>query len=776
VKIKESAVVPIVDTSGVTKAQLHISLLPTTVRSESVHSAPLLELSAEEGHDAASERVQLLEGQEYKYAVELTPPASSLVTDKEEIVYPDDKTGVSGRLRPGLHTGWLSIRFLAGDRLESASEVGRAALEVRSRKLQYREHYQWMLRDIANECTEIVMERFAASEQRFEPSGPTDPATLYQRFAFLRSLIGGKEFAAALQQIVSRPHVRWEEVIEQRPPERGLKPSSGLLRELTAPGPRAPVNRPVFGLTHLPRTIATHQTEVAVDNPPNRFVKFALSSWREIVDRTVEALQQESPSAPVRRGLLEAVALRDELDAVLAEELFREVGDLQQFPANDQVLQKREGYRDVLRGYIQFQIAANLSWKALEDSYKAGQRNVATLYEYWVFIQLAKLVATFCGEQFDLSRVLETGALNIGLKQGSETLVDGTAIRLGRRLRLELTFNKTFPRQSGHEGSWTLPMRPDCSLCIRSESGDETDFVPVWLHFDAKYRIESLKEVFGKEEATGEIAELSIDRDSAEQPQGLAKRDDLLKMHSYRDAIKRSAGAYVLYPGPRESDKRKWREYHELLPGLGAFALRPSDDESGQPDGIESLRSFIDDVLEHVASQPTRHERSRYWINEVNEIAAPPEKHVPWVSFLPRPPADTWVGLTPVSEPAELAWIETHHLVPLPVDRATQDPQFDPRVLTADLLFVYTLDFDLVTLYRVVGEPEVASRSRLREQHHPRAESSFYYCVRVEPIPMDRWANQVTKSSVVAARQARRRHVRRDLPVAVTWWDLVVEV
>jgi predicted component of viral defense system (DUF524 family) len=632
-----------------------------------------------------------------------------------------------------------------------------------------------MLRDIANECTEIVMERFAASEQRFEPSGVTDPATLYQRFAFLRSLIGGKEFAAALQQIVSRPHVRWEDVIEQRSPERGLKPSSSLSRELTAPGPRIPAIPEVFGLTHLPRTIATHQTEVTVDNPPNRFVKFALSGWRDIVDRTVEALQEEALSAPVRRGLLEAIPLRDELDAILAEELFREVEDLQQFPANDQVLQKREGYRDVFRGYIQFQIAANLSWKALEDSYKAGQRNVATLYEYWVFIQLASLIATFCGAQFDFSRVLEADTLNIGLKQGSETLVDGTAIRLGRRLRLELNFNKTFPRQSGHEGSWSLPMRPDCSLCISSESGDETDFVPVWLHFDAKYRIESLKEVFGKDEAAAEIAELGIDKDSAERPQGLAKRDDLLKMHSYRDAIKRSAGAYVLYPGPKETDKRNWCEYHELLPGLGAFALRPSDDESGQPDGIESLRSFISDVLEHVASQLTRHERTRYWINEVNEITVPSEKRVPWVSFLPRPPADTWVGLTPVSEPAELGWIETHRLVPLPVDRATQDPQFDPRVLTADLLVVYGLGFESVTLYRVVGEPEVASRSRLLEQHNPRVESSFYYCVRVEPLARDLWANEIGVSSIVAARQLRHRHVRRDLPVAVTWWDLVVQ-
>jgi len=631
-----------------------------------------------------------------------------------------------------------------------------------------------MLRDIANECTEIVMERFAASQQRFEPSGATDAATLYQRFAFLRSLIGGTEFAAALQQVVWRPHVRWEETLEERPPGRGLKPTSDLLRQLTAAGPRIPVSPPVLGMSHLPITIATHQREATVDNPPNRFVKFALGRWRDIVERTVEALQREEPTAPVRRGLLEASSLRDELDAILSEELFREVGELQQFPANDQVLQKREGYRDVLRGYIQFEIAANLSWQALEDSYKAGQKNVATLYEYWVFIQLAKVVASFCGTTFDFGRLLEPGTLNIGLRQGRQTMVSGTAIRLGRELRLELTFNQAFPRQPGREGSWSLPMRPDCSLRISSTIKGDADFVPVWLHFDAKYRIDSLREVFG-EESNEAVAELSVDQDAAEEPKGSAKRDDLLKMHSYRDAIKRSAGAYVLYPGPKENDRRKWSEYHELLPGLGAFALRPSEEDGDQPEGATPLREFIEAVLEHVASQLTRHERGRYWINKVNEESAPPDRQVPWVPFLSRPPADTWVGLVPVSDPAELAWINVHQLLPLPVDRATQDPQFDPRVFTADLLVVYAIGLQSVTLYQVVGEPEIAPRSRLVERGYPRAYSSFYYCLRVEPVASNLWSREVPMSSILAVREMLRPAIHEKLPVAVTWWDLVVK-
>ena len=75
-------------------------------------------------------------------------------------------------------------------------------------------------------------------------------------------------------------------------------------------------------------------------------------------------------------------------------------------------------------------------------------------------------------------------------------------------------------------------------------------------------------------------------------------RADLLKMHAYRDAIRRSEGAYVLYPGEVtsvEKDNKRWKGFHELLPGLGAFAIKPASDGSAK--GIEHLGKFLDEVL-----------------------------------------------------------------------------------------------------------------------------------------------------------------------------------
>src|SRR5207253_10845761 len=102
------------------------------------------------------------------------------------------------------------------------------------------------------------------------------------------------------------------------------------------------------------------------------------------------------------------------------------------------------------------------------------------------------------------------------------------------------------------------PMRPDCSLRFYARTGAKLE--ELWLHFDAKYRVDYLDQLFGRpDEVT------STDEDEADRPTR-SKRDDLLKMHAYRDAITRSAGSYVLYPGIDPKDPESFDRYHENLP------------------------------------------------------------------------------------------------------------------------------------------------------------------------------------------------------------------
>jgi Protein of unknown function (DUF524). len=114
-------------------------------------------------------------------------------------------------------------------------------------------------------------------------------------------------------------------------------------------------------------------------------------------------------------------------------------------------------------------------------------------------------------------------------------------------------------------GSWSQEMRPDYSVSIWpsefSENEAENQELIVHIHFDAKYKVESLKYLFESEESSSSTEDPNslseydqvnwqefTDKERAEQKEGIYKRVDLLKMHAYKDAIRRTAGAYILYP------------------------------------------------------------------------------------------------------------------------------------------------------------------------------------------------------------------------------------
>ena len=114
-------------------------------------------------------------------------------------------------------------------------------------------------------------------------------------------------------------------------------------------------------------------------------------------------------------------------------------------------------------------------------------------------------------------------------------------------------------------------MRPDCSLHITPRTGLPSQLGPdqldIWIHFDAKYKVERIRQDLEPDLDSAEEEKSAADHEASETVKA-TKREDLLKMHAYRDAIRRTAGAYVLYPGDEDLQVR---EYHELLPGLGAF-------------------------------------------------------------------------------------------------------------------------------------------------------------------------------------------------------------
>ena len=74
------------------------------------------------------------------------------------------------------------------------------------------------------------------------------------------------------------------------------------------------------------------------------------------------------------------------------------------------------------------------------------------------------------------------------------------------------------------------------------------------------------------------------------------------KVQHNQDAIRRTGGAYVLYPGDTSTKKKG---FHEIIPGLGAFPVRPSKTD----DGTSELKEFILDVINHFVNRASQREK-----------------------------------------------------------------------------------------------------------------------------------------------------------------------
>ena len=138
---------------------------------------------------------------------------------------------------------------------------------------------------------------------------------------------------------------------------------------------------------------------------------------------------------------------------------------------------------------------------------------------------------------------------------------------------VEFFYNLTFNKNSPYK-SYSLKFRPDYTLCIKY-GGHE-----YFIHFDAKYKSKGIPNEYDFNK-----------RDH------MYKFEDVYKMHTYKDAILKTEGAYVLYPG--EFPKIFRINENDLIPSVGAFPLTPG--KNG--DEEECLRSVILDAIDNIINR-----------------------------------------------------------------------------------------------------------------------------------------------------------------------------
>jgi predicted component of viral defense system (DUF524 family) len=506
---------------------------------------------------------------------------------------------LSGAFTVVNHLGMADFRITVGGRQY------RFVLEITSAKLDYHTEFRQITEDIADFCQQLLMNWDGPTSLKFT-NDPEEAARLaLEKFLFLRAHLPPERLEGLLEAIRRRPSSRLEREASWSPPC-----AAGSLDWLRSPLVMArDWQRSSSGGRPLPGQVLDVRKEDSVDTQANRFLKFALTEFRELCREVLE----KHPNA--HSVVHEARELAVCLDAVLARPFFRQLGPLTRLPLDNPTLQRRDGYREILRAWLLGQAASVLAWDQDEDAYGGPTRNVATLYEYWVFLQLHQIL----DEMVEVSRdaddpkpsddadqflEMKDGELHIHLKRGKKTCAPFTiTLGSGMVLRLHLYYERTFQIQRGatEPSSYSRQFKPDYTLAIfparfANEQSASVEGKTAYIHFDAKYRAESMKMIFGdllKDE------ELDVEKQEA-KASSTYQRGDLLKMHTYNDAVRQTAGSYVLYPG--SDTETKLNKFHEIVPGVGAFVLKPGKDEYKA-----ELKRFLLDVFQHQADQFTQY-------------------------------------------------------------------------------------------------------------------------------------------------------------------------
>jgi predicted component of viral defense system (DUF524 family) len=719
------------------------------------NKAILFEISEDEAYENGESTFQILEGNSYEYV--FTNKKYRLNCSIDGVVSKSNREPSVGRIVPNIYVGTLTL--FVTDSTQEDKEFS-ITIEVLATKFDteldksYRENYRFMLKDITDKCTELLMQINSPVEQNFETDFSRGKETIYQRFSFISSIIQNKDFEEAVLKIIASPKTNWdteEEVMDIRKIKRF---NNAATKQITSGSNRIPlrVSHPLYisGIQSIPNKINSFRKIEHTDTPENRFIKHAL----EVFLRFTEDCQQCFKEKGYARPLMEASNLVIKLDGYLSQSFFKDISRPTSLKLNSPVLQRKSGYREVLSTWLQFDLAAKLVWKGGDNVYKAGKRDIATLYEYWLFFTLYDLfkakfkIKDIEHEEQSYSHLLEPtkDGLNIMVKQGKHTALYGDFVTENRTLKVKFSYNRSFKGGTKYTdeqaGSYTTTLRPDYTLSVwpamLKEKEAEKQELIVHIHFDAKYKVTQFK------------IQTSTDNDLIEQEEnnerkGIYKNVDLLKMHAYKDAIRRSGGAYVLYPG---TEKKEIRGFHEIIPGLGAFSVNPT----GQNNDISELSKFIDLVIQHFLDRASQRENVAIKNHQVYQISKEDENllHEPIPEYLNGKkliPDETFVLVGYSKTPKRFDWYNEKGKYFFRMNDEKGSLELTHEVVNAKYLLLRRNGKDTASdLYEIISKgPKVYSKNKIIELEFPEENvlKDYYLSIDIEKVKKIEFDNLV---------------------------------
>lgn len=509
------------------------------------------------------------------------------------------------------------INYLGRSTLTIGPEY-KLSFEIVPDKITYKDDYVNLTNAIAEECASLLLDYSSPTVHSFSLDFEKQHETALEQFIFLRQFCYAENLESLFGSIKRNPDRKLVNENEIKPFGTGMVSRKFYTNPFSYASEWNDWGEGIY----LPSKIATTRKYDSFDTPANRFLKFALNAFLDVCECIEQRVNSNSTI------FAEAKILKDRIEDVLQDSFFDDVMDLTIMPSNNQVLEKREGYAQIFNAFSMMDLALRLDWKGKEDVFFGEAKNTALLYEYWLFFELRKIIKGIEGcrlinvDDDTKSFVTDDDGLTIVLQQGVKSVEHFEVNDLKVNLYYNYTFYPKDFEQTKYEGSYSRPFRPDYTIAIfPNYFQNERDAIEAgevrYIHFDAKYRLEDLTQFVNKD-----ISEL-IEEEKNDSVMNTYKRGDLLKMHTYNDAIRSTVGSYVLYPG-NANDKTQFCVYEEILPGVGAFALRPGNVDTGE----RAVQTFIQDVISFCDNPASRLARTGYFEKMISETPSEGKKPI----------------------------------------------------------------------------------------------------------------------------------------------------
>lgn len=265
----------------------------------------------------------------------------------------------------------------------------------------------------------------------------------------------------------------------------------------------------------------------------------------------------------------------DETCGLISTPWLKNISRLTAIPYNSSTLQKKHGYKELFLMYQILGLGTKIPSSSLDKMLEGHNKKIYQIYEYWCYIILYKCLKKISENHPSYPLILSNNTWEVDPKKQDN--LNFLISHKGYEVSVKLLYNKKFRKtDSNSYSSYSLPLRPDYTLVITlpQSLGSSMHII----NFDAKYKVKNMVDQEREDE--------TITSDCWAY--------DIYKMHTYRDALLKSHGSYIFYPGRKQHHYEKDGQ-NTVIPSVGAIPLNPGKSE--YPELEKLIRSVINKLV-----------------------------------------------------------------------------------------------------------------------------------------------------------------------------------